>query len=205
MAEEKDFLFWRRLLIIFNIFYGFLALIFLSFAIYSRLNTSITDLHLFVGLLVLSIYLTFISLFGIAAVLKHHQVLLFFYIILLFVLFLVQFILACTYLSIHAEKKYELLKDNYNRARNVIQMKYNCCGFDNRTQWNRTELCAQMSCCLTSECCLTLPMCYPVMQHTLEKYFKLIGSIMLIFTLAQIIAIYITLRFRNMRNPSIFV
>lgn len=204
MAEERPFQFWRRLLIVFNIFYILLATTFLFLAIYTRLSSSIIDLHLFVGLIVLSVYLICVAIFGLIAVLKHHQVFLFFYVILLSILFLFQFILACTYLTIRGERKYELLKNNYQNTRDRIQSKYNCCGFDNQTQFNRTEVCAKLSCCLPSDsCCETLPLCYGLLREELDKNFKTIGSIMLIFTLTQIIAIYITLRFRNMRNPSV--
>ncbi|CAF0920556.1 unnamed protein product [Adineta steineri] len=206
MVEEKDFKFWRRLLIIFNIFYIILAVTFFFFAIYTRVNSLIVDLHLFVGLIVLSLYLLFLSIFGIFGVLKHQQVFLFFYIILLSILFLFQFILACTYLTIRGEKNYNLLKSNYQKSTDNIQLKYNCCGFDNATKFNRKETCKKLPCCQSSDqCCETLTMCYPLLSHELDKNLKIIGSIMLIFTLTQIIAIYMTLKYRNIRNPSLFV
>ena len=206
MVEVKDFLFWRRLLIILNVFYMILASTFLFFAIFTRLHSSIIDLHLFVGLIILSIYLIFLSIFGIIAVIKHHQVLLFFYIILLCILFLFQFILACTYLTIRSEKKYDLLKQNYEQSTDHIQFKYDCCGFDNLTNFNRSDICQDLPCChSSSQCCETLSVCYPLLVHELDKNLKIIGSIMLVFTLTQIIAVYMTLKFRNTRNPSIFV
>jgi tetraspanin-13/31 len=205
MVEEKDFHFWRRLLIIFNIFYILLALIFFFFAIFTRIHSSIIDLHLFVGLILLSFYLIFISIFGLIAVRKHHQVFLFFYIIFLLILFLFQFILACTYLTIRGDKKYSLLKDNYQTSVDSIQLKYNCCGFDNLTNFNRNQTCQNLPCCqLPNQCCETLPMCYALLSYELDINLKIIGSIMLIFTLTQIIAIYMTLKFRNIRNPAIF-
>ncbi len=206
MVEERVIRFWRRLLILFNIFYIILASVFLFFAIFTRINSSIIDLHLFVGLIILSLYLLFLSILGIFAVSKHHQVLLFFYIVLLFILFLFQFILACTYLTIRGDKKYDLLKSNYQQSTDDIQLKYNCCGFDNLTEFNRNETCQNLPCCKASkQCCETLSMCYPLLSHELDKNLKIIGSIMLIFTLTQIIAIYMTLKFRNLRNPSMFI
>ncbi|CAF0901148.1 unnamed protein product [Adineta steineri] len=154
----------------------------------------------------LSLYLLFLSIFGIFGVLKHHQVFLFFYIILLSILFLFQFILACTYLTIRGEKNYNLLKSNYQKSTDNIQLKYNCCGFDNATKFDRKETCKKLPCCQSSDqCCETLTMCYPLLSHELDKNLKIIGSIMLIFTLTQIIAIYMTLKYRNIRNPSLFV
>jgi len=206
MVEERSFHFWRRLLIIINIFYILLAFIFLFFAIFTRFNSLIIDLHLLVGLIILSLYLIFLSIFGIIAVVKHHQVFLFFYVILLFILFLFQFILACTYLTIRGEKKYDLLKTNYQKTIDGIQLKYNCCGFDNLTNFNRNQTCQNLPCCQSSnQCCETMPMCYLLLTHELDKNLKIIGSIMLIFTLTQIIAIYMTLKFRNIRNPAIFI
>ncbi|CAF4409048.1 unnamed protein product, partial [Rotaria sp. Silwood2] len=206
MVEEKTFQFWRRLLIISNIFYILLALTFLFFAIFAQVHSLIIDLHLFVGLLILSLFLIFLSIFGIIAVTKHHQVLLFFYIILLVILFLFQFTLACTYLTIRGGKKYDLLKTNYEKSIDDIQVKYNCCGFDNLTNFDRNVTCKNLSCCnLPNQCCEKLSMCYTLLNNELDKNLKIIGSIMLIFTLTQIIVIYITLKFRNFRNPAIFI
>ena len=206
MVEERTFFFWRRLLIIINIFYILLALTFLFFAIFTRLNSLIIDLHLFIGLIILSVYLLALAIFGIFAVIKHHQVLLFFYVILLLILFLFQFILACTYLTLRDEKKYELLKDNYQNSRDRIQLKYNCCGFDNSSSFNRSQSCGNLPCCQSIDhCCENAPMCYGLLNNQLNQNLKIIGSIMLVFTLTQIVAVYMTLRFRNIRNPSIFI
>jgi len=156
-------------------------------------------------LIILSLFLIFLSIFGIIAVVKHHQVFLFFYIILLCILFLFQFILACTYLAIRGTKKYDLLKDNYQKSIDRIQLKYNCCGFDNLTGFIRNETCRNLPCCQSlDQCCETASMCYSLLTQELDKNLKIIGSIMLIFTLTQIIAIYMTLKFRNIRNPAIF-
>lgn len=205
MVEERSFQFWRRSLILFNIFYLLLGLTFLFLAVFTRLSSLIIDLHLFVGLIILSIYLIFLSIFGLISVAKHHQVLLFFYIILLIISFLFQFILACTYLTIRNEKKYDLLKENYQKSTSDIQLKYDCCGFDNSTYFNRSAICRNLPCCKSlNQCCETAPTCYSLLNSELEKNLKIIGSMMLIFTLTQVIAIYMTLKFRNIRNPAIF-
>lgn len=206
MVEIRDFVFWRRALIVFNLFYFILASIFLFLAIFTRIKSLIIDPHLFIGLIILSIYLIILSSIGLYAVIKHHQVLLFFYGILLFILFLFQFILACTYLTIRGEKKYNLLKTNYEQSRDQIQLKYNCCGFDNQTAFDRNQTCANLPCCQTvDQCCTNVSMCYTLLTKELDKNLKIIGSILLIFTLTQIIAIYMTFRFRNIRNPAIFL
>lgn len=205
MVEIRDFLYWRRVLIIFNLFYLILASVFLFVAIFTRVKLLIIDPHLFIGLIILSIYLLILSIIGLYAVIKHHQVLLFFYGIFLFILFLFQFILACTYLTIRGEKKYNLLKDNYDKSRDQIQLKYNCCGFDNQTKFDRNQTCANLPCCQTAnQCCENLSMCYSLLTKELDRNLKIIGSILLILTLKQIIAIYMTFRFRNIRNPAIF-
>lgn len=206
MVEERSFLFWRNTLIALNVFYIVLGLIFLFFAIFTRLSTLILDPHLFIGLIILSVYLIALATLGIFAVFKHHQVLLFFYVILLLILFLFQFILACTYLTIRGGKKYQLLKDNYQNSRDRIQVKYNCCGFDNSTSFNRSESCRNLPCCQSvGQCCENAPMCYGLLNNQLDEDLKIIGSIMLMFTLLEISSVYVKLRFRNIRNPAIFI
>lgn len=206
MVEVKQFQYYRRLLLVFNIFYIILALTFLFVAIFTRFTSLIVDLHLLIGLIIFSLYLIFLSLFGIVAVTKHHQVFLFFYIVLLCILFLFQFILACTYLTVRGGKKYDLLKQSYDKSIDDIQLKYNCCGFDNSTSFNRTITCQNLPCCqVKTQCCETSPMCYSLLLNQLDKNLKIIGSIMLVFTLSQIIAIYMTIKYRNIRDPSIFI
>lgn len=204
MVEERSFRFYRRILILFNVFYFLLALTFLFLALFTRFRSSIIDLHLLIGLIVSSIYLILVSSFGLYAVVKHHQVFLFFYLILLSILFIFQFTLACTYLFMRSEKKSELIKNNYEQNRDLIQDKYQCCLYDNQTLIsNRTEICGKLSCCTTvDKCCETLPMCYVLLKDELDKNLKTVGSLMLILTLTEIFAVYVTLRFRNLRDPT---
>lgn len=205
MAEERAFRFYRRILILFNVFYFLLALTFLFLALFTRFRSSIIDLHLLIGLIVISTYLIILSSFGLFAVLKHHQVFLFFYIILLSILFLFQFTLACTYLFMRSEKKSELIKSNYDQNRDLIQNKYQCCTYDNQTASSdeRRAICGKLSCCSTRDrCCESLPTCIIMLKNELDKNLKIVGSLMLIFTLTEIVAVYLTLRFRNLRDPA---
>merc|ERR1719378_1922393 len=48
----------------------------------------------------LGVMLTFISLLGMVATLRHHQVLLFFYVLILFILFIVQFAVSISCLAL---------------------------------------------------------------------------------------------------------
>ena len=202
MVDERSFQSWRRLLILFNLFYLSLAILFFVFAMTTRFSSWIIDSHLFIGLIISSIFLTCLSLFGIFAVIKHHQVLLFFYVILLGILFTFQFILASTYLGHRVEKNVE----TFEKYANQIQLKYNCCTYDNETTVDRSTVCGQLPCCQsTQKCCETWPPCFPIIRDELRKTLKIIGSIMLIFTLSEILAIYLNLQYRNMRNPLIAI
>ncbi|CAF4969227.1 unnamed protein product, partial [Rotaria socialis] len=102
-------------------------------------------------------------------------------IILLVILFLFQFILACTYLTVRGQTKYNLLKRSYEEPIDDTQKTYDCRGSDNSTYFNRSVVCRKLGCChSTSDCCETFSTCYTLLNNKLDKNLKIIGSIMLI-------------------------
>ncbi|CAF0736517.1 unnamed protein product [Didymodactylos carnosus] len=170
-----------------------------NLAVYIRYSALLVpNLHVFIGLLTCGIFLFLLSILGLCTVLRHHQVGLFFYIFLLFLLFLVQFILACTYLAVNSHTKYTMLKDAWLSVRNSeirssLQTKYNCCPFDNTTT-AAMEKCGNIT---------STSYCYPVLQAHIDHGLKLAGLSTLLFSFTQIIGIWLTLRYRNLRDPNI--
>ncbi|ETE64112.1 Tetraspanin-13 [Ophiophagus hannah] len=86
------------------------------------------------------IFLFLIALVGLIGAIKHHQVLLFFvsfdlkYMIILLLVFVIQFSVSCACLTLNKEQQSKLLEvgwHNTNNARQDIQRNLNCCGFHN--------------------------------------------------------------------------
>ncbi|CAM4805297.1 unnamed protein product [Rotaria magnacalcarata] len=90
------------------------------------------DVHLFAGLIILSLYLIFLSIFGIFAATKQHQVLLFFWLYY----FSFNSFLQARSLTVRGQTKYNLLKRSYEESIDDNQQTYDCCGFDNSTYFN---------------------------------------------------------------------
>ena len=86
------------------------------------------------GIVACGIFLIVISLIGIYGAARHHQVLLFFYMLVLFLIFFIQFIVACVCLGVSKEKQLDIAKVGWqyssNATRDDVQRSFVCCGYD---------------------------------------------------------------------------
>ena len=93
----------------------------------------ILTLHSIGGIVACGIFLIVISLIGIYGAARHHQVLLFFYMLVLFLIFFIQFIVACVCLGVSPERRLELAKEAWSRSDNTtksdVQRTFKCCGY----------------------------------------------------------------------------
>ncbi|KOC65759.1 Tetraspanin-31 [Habropoda laboriosa] len=87
-----------------NILYIVVAFILIGVAVYGRASALVTNLPIIGGILVCGVILILISILGLIGAAKHHQVLLFFYMLILFLLFLIQFSIACACLAVNTQK-----------------------------------------------------------------------------------------------------
>lgn len=72
---------------------------------------------------------------GLYATFKHHQVLLFFYMVILFVLFIIQFSIACACLAVGETTQRQLAEQGWksvgNSTKETVQLQFTCCGYNN--------------------------------------------------------------------------
>lgn len=68
---------------------------------------------------------------------RHHQVLLFFYMVILFVLFIIQFSIACACLAVSESTQQQLARQGWqsvgNSTKDAVQIQFSCCGYYNIT------------------------------------------------------------------------
>ncbi|KAK3106496.1 hypothetical protein FSP39_021081, partial [Pinctada imbricata] len=111
------------------------SFILIGVSAYARLVAIVTSLALAGSLIACGVFLFLIAIVGLVGAVKHHQVLLFFYMIILFLLFLLQFSLACACLAVNADQRRELARQGWKVAgkgvKNTVQNKFDCCGFSN--------------------------------------------------------------------------
>ncbi|XP_018305502.1 tetraspanin-13 isoform X2 [Mycetomoellerius zeteki] len=194
-----------------NILYIVVAFILIGVAVYGRASALVTNLPIIGGILACGVILFLISILGLIGAVKHHQVLLFFYMLILFLLFLIQFSIACACLAVNTKQQEQLAEQGWRRVgpdlRAKVQTTFNCCGFNSTTDDSGAscdevnKICCQsidpqMPCTST-----TCPPCMHKLQSTIDYAFKLCGSIGLFFSFTEFVGVWLTVRYRNQKDP----
>ncbi|XP_051159952.1 tetraspanin-31 isoform X2 [Leptopilina boulardi] len=179
-----------------NVLYIVIAFVLIGVAVYGRASALITDLPIIGGILACGVMLILISILGLIGAVKHHQVLLFFYMLILFLLFLVQFSIACACLAVNTKQQEELAEQGWRNVgpdlKQKVQETFSCCGFnDTLSSVHCPEICTQKGC----------PPCMQKLQSTIDYAFKLCGSIGLFFSFTEFVGVLLTVRYRNQKDP----
>jgi tetraspanin-13/31 len=151
-----------------------------------------TDLPIIPSVISCGIVLISLAVFGVYGAMKHHQVILFFYMIILFCLFIVQFAIACSCLAVNKHQQQIFANDAWdtisNDVKTDIQNSFNCCGF-NSTLNDDHPSCDNVNkiCCPTGSApdCSCSP-CMPKLEDTIDNAFFMSGSIGLIFSFTEV-------------------
>ncbi|XP_029049349.1 tetraspanin 97E [Osmia lignaria lignaria] len=193
-----------------NILYIVVAFILIGVAVYGRASALVTNLPIIGGILACGVILILISILGLIGAVKHHQVLLFFYMLILFLLFLIQFSIACACLAVNTKQQEQLAEQGWRHVeddlREKVETTFNCCGFNDTVSvvLNDKEpvSCKNKRCCqypTDTEC--ECPSCMQKLQSTIDYAFKLCGSIGLFFSFTEVIAAFLARRYRNQLKP----
>ena len=137
-------------------------MVLISVAAYSQLASVIGSLHIVGGIIACGVFLLLVSIIGIIGAVHHHQIALFFYMIIIFLIFLIQFSVAIACLAVTAEQQHKLLAELWHQASDATkeeaQYQLSCCGFDNKTIVDAglsQPKCQMAACCLNNNhpCC----------------------------------------------------
>ncbi|XP_050347170.1 tetraspanin-13 isoform X1 [Nymphalis io] len=204
----------KNALIALNILYVVVASILISVAVYGQASSLVTNLPIVGGILACGVFLILISLLGLAGAVKHHQVMLFFYMVILFLLFLVQFSVACACLAVNSDQQEMLAQQGWNKVnldvKEQVQERFQCCSFQNRIMPPNTTVdypsCSLVDriCCKDKEISLDCQ-CQPCMEklkETIDYAFKLCGGIGLFFSFTELFAVWLARRYRNQPDPN---
>jgi len=226
-----------------NVLYIMVAFILISVAAYAQAVTVFTDIKIMGGIIACGVFLLLIAILGLIGAVKHHQVLLFFYMIILFLLFLVQFAVACACLAISNNQQEIIAQSGWKMAKpnikQFVQERKMCCGFQEKDQdivWKDSQnvspvadstqteellmghpACnlAKLDCCRNSSavCCTGVHdvnvtatkcpcrTCWTVTSADMGKAIKIAGGIGLFFSFTEIIGVWLTVRYRNQKDP----
>lgn len=147
-----------------------------------------TDLPILPSAIACGIVLIFLSILGLYGAAVHHQVSLFFYMIILFCLFIVQFAIACSCLAVNkhqqeifARQGWDEIDDNLKAE---VQSKFLCCGFNSTTAADHPSCDAVNKLCIdTNNVC---PPCLQELENTIDSAFRVTGTIGLLFSFSEV-------------------
>ncbi|MBN3298056.1 TSN13 protein, partial [Amia calva] len=148
------------------------------------------------GVIGVGIFLFFVALVGLIGAMKHHQVLLFFYMIILFMVFVVQFSVSCACLALNKEQQDHLLEVGWNNSQITqmdVEKSLNCCGF---STFNNNQTCSAL--CFQNNSC---PTCASKIQEHAGEVLRFVGGIGLFFSFTEILGVWLTYRYRNQKDP----
>ena len=87
--------FWRQMV----------AFLLIGVATYAKTSSIVVTLPIVGGMVACGVFLLFVAVLGLIATIKHHQVMLFFYMMILFVIFVIQFSVACACIGVNLEQE----------------------------------------------------------------------------------------------------
>ncbi|XP_011407481.2 PREDICTED: tetraspanin-31-like, partial [Amphimedon queenslandica] len=130
----------RWSLIFLNIFYITLGLILIGLVIATRTLTYMSEPHVLIVTAVAGSILVLLAIFGMIGAVRHNQVILFFYMIVLGLSLLFMFAVSVAALVTPKKIQETALATSWaalsDSQKSAIQISLNCCGFNNVTQNN---------------------------------------------------------------------
>ncbi|ELT91861.1 hypothetical protein CAPTEDRAFT_149628 [Capitella teleta] len=210
-----------------NVLYIMVAFILIGVAAYGKAAAYIATIEIMGGIIACGVFLLLISIIGLIGAVKHHQVLLFFYMIVLFILFLIQFAVACAMLALNEVQRKQIAKWGWARLASdkdqsmldKTQRSLDCCGFEEPNLEKDHPACgnvSQLACCssATAACCTGVyagnstdipecpcDTCWKVIGDHMNEAVKTVGGISLFFSFTEMIGVWLALKYRNLKDP----
>ncbi|XP_044064188.1 tetraspanin-13a isoform X1 [Siniperca chuatsi] len=115
-----------------NILYVLVSLLLIGVAAWGKWFGLVSSIRVVAGVIGVGIFLFLVAFVGLCGALKHHQVLLFFYMMILFIVFVVQFSVSCACLALNKDQQNHLLEVGWNKSEATqkdVEKTLDCCGF----------------------------------------------------------------------------
>ncbi|CAN9504148.1 unnamed protein product [Ophioblennius macclurei] len=186
----------KHSLCVLNIVHVMVSLLMICIAAWGKWLGLVSSFQVVGGVIGVGVFLFFVALAGLVGAMKHHQVLLFFYMIILSMVFIVQFSVSTACLTINKAQQDHLLETGWNNSestRRDVEKSLNCCGF-RHVDPNGTCSAA----CFPNHSCLT---CADKIQEHAGAILHFVGGIGLFFSFTEILGVWLTFHYRNQKDP----
>jgi len=206
------FEFSKRTLIGLNIIYIFVAFLLIGVAAAAKKAAILQSLPVVGGIVACGVFLLFIAIVGLYGAIKQHQVALFFYMVVLFSIFVIQFSVACASLAASTEDELEIMEKIWNKsstaAEGDFEKNLDCCGWATKPVTVNGTVAHCSAACVTPgnngtqnyDNCHT---CKETVEDKIDYAFNSSGGVGLFFAFTEIIGTILAYRFRNLANPRI--
>jgi len=115
-----------------NVIYILVSFLMIGVAVHGKVSGIVTSLPIVGGITACGIFLLMISVIGLIGAVRHHQVLLFFYMVVLFLIFLIQFSVSCAALAINKDDENKIIEAAWKTSPPSIlvqaEQSFDCCG-----------------------------------------------------------------------------
>jgi len=201
------FEFSKRTLIGLNIIYIFVAFLLIGVAAAAKKAAILQSLPVVGGIVACGVFLLFIAIVGLYGAIKQHQVALFFYMVVLFSIFVIQFSVACASLAASTEDELEIMKKIWSKstaeAKGDFEQNLDCCGWATLpvTVVNGTVAHCSAACVTqgangtqTFDNCHT---CKETVEDKIDYAFNSSGGVGLFFAFTELVAILYAHKYRT--------
>ncbi|XP_004647090.1 tetraspanin-31 isoform X1 [Octodon degus] len=185
-----------------NVVYMLVGLLLIGVAAWGKGLGIVSSIHIIGGVIAVGVFLLLIAVAGLVGAVNHHQVLLFFYMIILGLVFIFQFGISCSCLAINRSKQTDIINTSWgvmsNKTRHELERSFDCCGLFNLTTQYQDDVSCNALCKNRSSTC---QMCGEKFLKHSDEALKISGGVGLFFSFTEILGVWLAMRFRNQKDP----
>ncbi|XP_026223095.1 tetraspanin-31 [Anabas testudineus] len=188
-----------------NVVYMLVGLLLIGVAAWGKGFGLVSSIHIIGGVIAVGVFLLLIAIVGLIGAIHHHQVMLFFYMVILFIVFLFQFGVSCSCLAMNRGQQEALLSSTWNvldnKTKTGLEVQLDCCGLLNMTishaQFEQEFQYCPASCKKGPNCST----CGEMMLYHATEALKILGGVGLFFSFTEILGVWLAVRYRNQKDP----
>ncbi|XP_043980480.1 tetraspanin-31 [Gambusia affinis] len=188
-----------------NVVYMLVGLLLIGVAVWGKGFGLVSSIHIIGGVIAVGVFLLLIAIVGLVGAIHHHQVMLFFYMVILFIVFLFQFGVSCSCLAMNRGQQVVLLNSTWgmlnNKTKINLEDQLDCCGLLNvsnsRSQFDEDVRNCKAPCTARGGCLS----CGDKMLNHATEVLKILGGVGLFFSFSEILGVWLAVRYRNQKDP----
>jgi len=207
-----------------NVIYILVSFLMIGVAVHGKVSGIVTSLPIVGGITACGIFLLMISVIGLIGAVRHNQVLLFFYMVVLFLIFLIQFSVSCAALAVNEQDEKVIIKSAWANSPDTVlkqaERTIDCCGLgldqDNKVYQTPNEADMAWSSkhgvfdkdtyrCFHNATAKVAPegckTCYSWVSDKVNSAFNAAGGLGLFFSFTELVGGMVAYRYRNLLDP----